>query len=107
MEFKNRLVELRTHTKNSQQKIANSLGIAQSTYNNYEQGNSEPNIERLKNLADFYNISLDYLVGRDFQNELGFVTDKEKEVLKYFRAMSEENQKIILGECKGVLLAQL
>lgn len=48
----------------SQQKIADILGIPQRRYSNYETGTSEPNIETLIKIADYYKISLDYLVGR-------------------------------------------
>lgn len=48
----------------TQKEIANLLGIAQTSYSNYENG-FEPNIETLKKLADIYKTSIDYLVGRE------------------------------------------
>lgn len=98
---------LRKNAGKTQEEMAQFLNTTHRTYGRYEQGQFEPSIETLIKLADYYQVSLDYLVGRQFKNDAGYLTDKEKEVLKYFRAMSEENQKIILGECKGVLLAQM
>ena len=44
--------------------LANSLGLAQTTIANYEQGTRFPNEKTLSQIADFFNISLDYLLGR-------------------------------------------
>ena len=44
---------------------AAKLGIPYTTYVNYETGTREPNSEMLVTLADFFNTSVDYLIGRD------------------------------------------
>ncbi len=57
--------ELRTKMNLSQVETAKKLGIAQTTLFNYENGVSEPNIATLTKLADFFNVSIDELVGRE------------------------------------------
>lgn len=59
-----KLRELRTSQNKSQQDIANILGITRQAYNNYELGYREPGNEMLLKLADYFNVSLDYLFGR-------------------------------------------
>ena len=57
------LKTLRKTTNESQQDIANLLGIPRTTYSDYEQGNSEPNINKLIQLANHFKISIGDLVG--------------------------------------------
>ncbi|MEW8974268.1 MAG: helix-turn-helix transcriptional regulator [Tissierellaceae bacterium] len=59
-----RLKELR-HEKNLLQKdVANYLNISTSAYGYYEQGKRNLDSDTIKNLADFFNVSTDYLLGR-------------------------------------------
>lgn len=62
MNFPHRLKE--QHTKTSQQELANLLGISTRAWRFYESGDREPNIAGLITLADYFDVSLDYLVGR-------------------------------------------
>lgn len=59
-----RLKDKRKSHKYTQQEIADKLGITQSTYAYYETGRNEPDLETLKKLADIFETSIDYLVGR-------------------------------------------
>jgi len=60
--FKENLKYLRKKYNLSQQEVAECLGIKQRTYGNYEIGHSEPNLEMLSKIADFFITSLDKLV---------------------------------------------
>ncbi len=57
------LVKLRTDMKLSQAELGDKLGLAQRTISNWEHGQN-PNIDGLVRLADFFDISIDELVGR-------------------------------------------
>lgn len=59
-----RLKDLREDKDLRQKDIADLLHISQVSYGRYELGASEPSIGTLILLADFYGVSLDYLVGR-------------------------------------------
>jgi transcriptional regulator with XRE-family HTH domain len=50
--------------KKTQEDIAKYLGISRARYSHYENGRSEPDNETLKKLADFFNVTTDYLLGR-------------------------------------------
>ena len=50
--------------KLTQQDLADWLGIERSTYGKYETGHSEPTFDTLCRLADFFNVSVEYLMGR-------------------------------------------
>lgn len=60
----NVLKELRQKENKTQKEIAEDLNITQRTYSNYETGKREPSIDMLINIADYYNTSIDILVGR-------------------------------------------
>lgn len=62
--LKQRIKEIRKEHKLSQEKAANIIGDKQSTYWNYESGNSIIPISKLYLLAKYYNISIDYFVGK-------------------------------------------
>lgn len=60
-----RLRELRKAKKNSQQEIANFLGITQATFSGWENEKYEIDTESLVKLADYFNCTVDYLLGVD------------------------------------------
>ena len=64
MDFKTRLKQLRTEKRINQRELAKCLKIAPSTISMYESGNREPNFEILETLADFFNVDLNYLLGK-------------------------------------------
>ena len=67
MEFRERLKFLRENyyvngKKLTQTQLANILGYGYTAISNYESGRNEPSINDLKKIADFFNVSLDYLL---------------------------------------------
>ena len=63
------LISLNRYEKKSnktQSETARYLGITLRTYQNYEGGKSEPSIPQFINMANFFMVSLDELVGRDW-----------------------------------------
>ena len=64
MTFPERLKELRVSRNLTQKEIADSVGMAPVAYQRYEYGTREPAYQKLIALADYFDVSLDYLVGR-------------------------------------------
>ena len=62
--FADRLKESRKAKSLTQKKMAELLGITERGYQNYEIGKSTPNYETLLALANYFDVSLDYLTGR-------------------------------------------
>lgn len=62
--YKIRLKELRIENKLSQKQIAQQLSYAQSTYCDWENGKIEPTASALINIADYFGVFIDYLLGR-------------------------------------------
>lgn len=61
--FSQKLKKARENTGFTQEETALETGIPRSTLANYEAGRTEPDIENLGILADFYEVSIDWLVG--------------------------------------------
>ena len=62
--YQNRLRDLREDKDLKQKDLADLLKIHQTTYSDYELGRLNIPISVLHALADFYNVSIDYLLGR-------------------------------------------
>ena len=60
--FKDNLISLRKVNHLSQEQLAEQLGISRQTLSKYETGESVPDIEKSKQIADFFGVSLDDLV---------------------------------------------
>ncbi len=68
--FSYRLAALRRKRKLTQRQVADALGLSRSAYTCYEVGNSMPTAAMLCAIGDFFDVSLDYLLGRHEDPEL-------------------------------------
>ena len=67
--FEERLTKLRTKAGVSQQAIGDALNVSRWAVHNYEAGKNRPDFDGLIALADYFDVSLDYLVGRSDRRE--------------------------------------
>ncbi|MBE5735426.1 MAG: helix-turn-helix transcriptional regulator [Clostridiales bacterium] len=101
-----KLKELRKQKNLTQLEISRLLNVATTTYNGYETEKYEPTIETLCKLSDFYNVSLDYLVGRDFQNDIGYLTQEQKTALQLIKNLSSNNLSHAISFMQGLYINQ-
>ena len=86
--FAERLKSLRKEQNLTQQKIAEKLNISRGSYAQWEAQRTQPSSKSLETLADFFNVSTDYLLGNtDNKNSTKFEDDLE-ESLNTARAFS-------------------
>lgn len=64
MSFPEVLRELRKKKAYTQKEVAGYLNLTRATYGHYETGHAEPSTAIIQKLADFFNVSVDYLLGR-------------------------------------------
>jgi len=92
-----RLRYLREKNKLTQKEIAECIGVTRAAYNKYECGVSKP-IRKLKELAELFQVSTDYILGQDettFEKDLNNISDNEyKQIQKYLR-LSKDNQDVV------------
>lgn len=99
-----KLKELRG--KKTQLQVANDLNISIKNLSNYEVERTEPDIETLIKLADYYNVSLDYLCDRQWNNQIGYIPDSKKEVVQLVLQLNEINTAKAIGYIGGLLAGQ-
>jgi transcriptional regulator with XRE-family HTH domain len=63
------LISLRKAAGLSQYELARRLNMGRSALGNYEQGDREPDFETVRKIADFFSVSVDYLLGRPQDQE--------------------------------------
>ena len=64
MSFSDRIIQLKNERKLLQKDIASSIGLSLRAYQYYKKRQKEPTLSVLLRLADYFDVSLDYLVGR-------------------------------------------
>ncbi len=82
-----RLFELRLEKNLSQRELAKELNISQGTYNNWENGKTEPSIEDLIEISKLFKVSVDYLIGN--QVEEVAVKEDDSVLRKIYRSIQK------------------
>ncbi len=104
VDFASRLRGLRVAAQLRQKDLADALGVAQTTIANYEQGARFPDEKNLSRIADHFNVSLDYLMGR---TDVKLVARDVQYPSGYFRQEGEPLSPMspLAGEYLNLLLA--
>lgn len=92
------LKTLRMQSGISQKQLADVIGVSQQSINKYENHNVEPDIDTLIALADFFEISVDYLVGHSEISEPVSqvnLTSSELNLIKDLRKLSPRQKESI------------
>ncbi len=103
-----RITELRKEKNISQVSLAMKLNLSQKMISAYENGKSEPSIATLKNMADIFNTSVDYLIGyTDIRQSLdklvqSNLTEDECVLLSKFRTLDRKYKYIAIGIILGL-----
>lgn len=100
MTFSSNLRALIEERSLTQKTLANDLNIAPSTMGGYVQGTSEPDFEILNRIADYFQVSTDYLLGRP---DIKTNDTAEIELLRVFRSLAPDQQSIYLEQGKAFL----
>ena len=89
-----RLKRLRTENKMTQRNLAEVIGVTHVSISGYESGKRTPDTETLTKLADYFNVSTDYLLGRESKSNLdsfeAFLNDPELET--WYRELPESDE---------------
>lgn len=91
--FPQRLRALRKEKGLTQQNMAEFLGLTRQGYAKYENNQSEPDNETLQKLADYFDVSIDYLLGR---------TDKSENTKPYY-ALTEKDERDIAKDLEKMM----
>lgn len=91
------LKTLRNEFKISQQKLADAVGVSQQSINKYENQDVEPDIAILIKIADYFSVSVDYLVGRIPSPEFSVtaLSKDEKNIVSKYKTLTKKEKDII------------
>lgn len=92
-----RIAQLRKNRSMSQFQLAKTLNIATSTLGMYETNKRKPNMEMLEKLADFFGVSIDYLLGRETSDKSDIDLDRAIDNAMSFdgKPVTEHDRKMI------------
>ena len=91
----NRMKELRKNMGLSQKEVADKLNLSISTYCDYENSKREPKYEILIQIADFFQVPLDYLLERKVSQTGQSISIDEWDMLKKYQSLSCKRKELI------------
>lgn len=103
--FKDNLISLRKMRGISQEELADKIGVTRQTLSKYETGESLPDIERCRAIADFFEISMDDLVSMDTQTLLPGAVPKGKYVFGIVK-VGDKGQIVLPAKARKVFNIQ-
>ena len=101
-----RLKELREKNNLKQKDIAEILNVSNKSICAYENGNAEPKIETLIKMCEYFNCSLDYLLGKEQDKGTPKITLEEKTVLNNYNKLNKTNKVVVSNFIKLTLEMQ-
>ena len=102
--FSNRLKELRKVKNVSQKELSDLLKLTPQAISKWENGLSEPDNDSLITLAEFFNVSTDYLLGKSNIENAENPYDDELEQVLFSKAkdLTEDEKKAVLGVINAI-----
>lgn len=98
-----RIKYLREQEKLSQQQLAEKVGLTRGQVERFENQISHKEcIESLIKLADYFDVSLDYLCERKFINGIGYVQDNRREDINHMINLSDKKFKMVTNFVKAI-----
>lgn len=98
MNFGERLINVRKEHGYTRESLAKALGISKYTLRNYELGATEPGHTFLKQISDFFHVSIDYLMGLTNEQEIlesYELNASEKNIIKKYRDLDEHGREMV------------
>ena len=102
MNLAQRLKELRFSRDLSQAELAKLLEVSPSLISGYEIGTKTPSFNMLEKLADFFNVDIDYLRGKQ-EATTEIVTGEAHLLLEIFKRLDDHSQALVLGYARGLM----
>lgn len=103
-----KLKELRKQKNLTQGDIAKFLNVAISTYRGYENKTSEPTIDTLKKIADYYGVTVDYLIEHETKGivDLSSFSDIKKGCIYLLSKLNDKESAVVFGYITHILQDQ-
>lgn len=104
--LKDRLLKLRKEKKKTQEDIAKIVGVTRPAYTAYENGTRTPDYNILETLADYFDVTTDYLLGRSDDprltaEEVERVMKEYKEIIDILDGLPEDKREEKIAQIKA------
>lgn len=77
-----KLLELRQSNNLSQQELCKHINLTQEKYSRLETNTTKIDAETLIKIANYYDVSLDYLCDRQYNNNIGYIPDEKRATIQ-------------------------
>ncbi|MBR5479414.1 MAG: helix-turn-helix transcriptional regulator, partial [Clostridia bacterium] len=81
------LKKLRTKSVISQHNLASAIGVSQQSINKYENHSVEPDITTLISMADYFGVTVAYLIGRESADDTHHLTPTDISLIRDFKKL--------------------
>ncbi|WP_434642683.1 helix-turn-helix domain-containing protein [Thermoanaerobacterium thermosaccharolyticum] len=105
--FKDRLKQLRNEKNLTQEELAKYIGTTRATLASWETGRREPDMETLRKLSDYFNVTLDWLMGNtDIRNQADEITqavEDDPELAEFWNDLKQrEDLKLLFKQTRNL-----
>lgn len=102
---KMKIYELRKKIGKNQEEVAKDINITRATFANYEKQITEPDIKTLIAIANYFHVSVDYLIGNEQPNKLDMtsLSDTKRKCIEDIQKMSDAEVEAISHYIDGML----
>lgn len=108
--FQDVIKDLRVQKGLTTDEVALEIGVSGGAYRNYERGERTPDFVKLGKLADFYGVSVDYLLGRDTEPKpleqlakISAMDVTEETLVEEYLKLPTESRQIIINFLKNAI----
>ncbi|MCU5201303.1 helix-turn-helix domain-containing protein [Bacillus paranthracis] len=93
-----KIKELRKNSKITQEQLGNAIGVSKMAISYFEKGKKSPGRESLEKIADYFEVTTDYLLGRSEDPELNeeedkVVSEEGKNIMSLIESLPEDERK--------------
>jgi AbrB family looped-hinge helix DNA binding protein len=104
--FKDNLVQLRKFSQMTQEDVAEKLGVTRQSVAKWEAGESIPDLDKCKQLADIFGVSLDDLANYEPEDNMGFAVPPKGKHLFGLVTVGEKGQIVIPKQAREAFSIQ-
>jgi len=99
-----KLKELRLNAKLNQKDVATALGISTQVYSRYEREDHKADYDMLCKMADYFNVSLDELLGRTSEPDIfDNARIEQPEIMQLYERMTPEERNNLVNYARGLI----
>ena len=95
-----KLFELMESRNVTAQKVSQDTGISSGNISDWKSGRSAPTVDKLIILSNYFNVSIDYILGKEQKNSSSELTENELTIIELFKELSETQQGELIGRAK-------